>query len=340
MTKKSRPWNRKKRKALPLTGYLKAVSIRKSSLADRESSLAFWMLAPTFVVVSVIVLFPVIWNIWLSFKPVGLADLRGESLLRFNLTFQNYLKVIADPEFPSLCLTTLVYATAGAGVSILLGLAAALLVHGNIPGRALIRGIFISPYIAPVVAVAFTWSFILDPQLGVLNWLGVEKGLISQPIPFFSQRWWGVNVLGLEFKLPLALLSVIAFEGWRYFPFAFLFLLARLQAIPDELQSAAAVDGATPFQRFFHITLPQLYMVLANLFLFRFIWTFNKFDDIFLLTRGQAGTKVLTIKVYDYAFGEFNIGAGSAVAMILFLVLSLFLVIYFRWIMKEAQSFL
>lgn len=135
--------------------------------------------------------------------------------------------------------------------------------------------------------------------------------------------------------MPLALTSVILFEGWRYFPFAFLFILARLQAIPDELYQAASVDGASPFQRFFHITLPQLASVLSTLFLFRFIWTFNKFDDIFLLTRGQAGTKVLTIKVYDYAFGEFDIGASSAVAMVLFGVLLVFLVIYFRWMVKE-----
>ena len=88
------------------------------------------------------------------------------------------------------------------------------------------------------------------------------------------------------------------------------------------------------------ITLPQLYLVLANLFLFRFIWTFNKFDDIFLLTRGQAGTKVLTVKVYDYAFGEFDIGASSAVAMVLSGVLAIFLIVYLRWMAKESQSFL
>jgi multiple sugar transport system permease protein len=131
---------------------------------------------------------------------------------------------------------------------------------------------------------------------------------------------------------------VILFEGWRYFPFAFLFILARLQGVPDALYQAAAVDGATPLQRFRHITLPQLGTVLATLFLFRFIWTINKFDDIFLLTRGQAGTKVLTIKVYDYAFGEFDIGAGSAVAMVLFGILAVFLIVYFRWTNRAAGA--
>jgi multiple sugar transport system permease protein len=251
------------------------------------------------------------------------------------LTLQNFRKVFGDPDFLPVLRTTLIYTIAGSAFSVLLGLIAAFLVHGRFPGRGLVRGFFISPYIAPVVAVAFTWSFVLDPQLGVVNWYGVSKGFMSQPIPFLSQKWWSLDLLGMQIRVPLALISVIFFEGWRYFPFAFLFILARLQAIPHELNQAASVDGASPFQRFFHITLPQLTTVLTTLFLFRFIWTMNKFDDIFLLTRGQAGTRVLAIEVYDYAFGEFDIGASSAAAMVLFGLLSVFLIIYFRWLSKE-----
>ena len=309
--------------------------MRKGSLLDNEARLAFWLLAPTFAIVMAIVLFPVIWNVWLSLKPIGLGDLRGGSLTDFNLTLGNFRKVLTDPEFVPALFVTLVYTVGGSLVSIFLGLTAALLVLGEFPGRNVIRGIFLTPYIAPVVAVTFTWSFILDPQLGVFNWFAVKHGVIHQPIAFLSQRWMTFSVLGYSFKVPLALLSVIAFEGWRYFPFAFLFILARLQAVPKGLYEAASVDGATPFQRFFKITLPQLWTVLSALFLFRFIWTFNKFDDIFLLTRGQAGTKVLPIKVYDYAFGEFDIGASSAVSIVLFGVLSVFLAIYFVWMQKE-----
>jgi len=310
---------------------------RTSALFNKESKLAFWMLFPTFIIVFAFILFPVIWNLWLSLKPVSLQDLRGHSLLRFNLTLENYWKVFGDPEFLPVLVTTLIYTFSGSILSVLLGLVGALLVQGKFPGRNFIRGLFLSPYVAPVVAVTFTWSFILDPQLGALNWFAMEQGLLSQPIPFLSQRWFELDMVGATLRIPLALTSVILFEGWRYFPFAFLFILARLQAIPDELYQAASVDGASPFQRFFYITLPQLATVLSTLFLFRFIWTINKFDDIFLLTRGQAGTKVLTIKVYDYAFGEFNIGASSAVAMVLFGILSVFLLIYFRWIAKEGE---
>jgi multiple sugar transport system permease protein len=305
-------------------------------LLDRERRLAFWMLTPAFAVVSALVVLPVVWNFWLSLKPVMLADLRARTLFDLNLTLANFRKVLGDPGFGAVLLSTLAYTVGGSGLSILLGLAAALLVRAEFPGRAVMRGLLISPYIAPVVAVAFTWSFILDPQLGVVNWLALDRGLIQTPIPFLSGRWIELP-LWPGARLPLALLSVIFFEGWRYFPFAFLFILARLQSIPEELYHAAAVDGASPVQRFIHITVPQLTTVLATLFLFRFIWTINKFDDIFLLTRGQAGTEVMTIRIYEYAFGEFNIGAGSAVAVILFGVLAIFLFVYFRWILREGE---
>jgi multiple sugar transport system permease protein len=304
---------------------------RPASLQQKEGRLAFWMLAPGVVIVAVLVIFPVIWNFWLSLTPVTLADLRGRSLFELGLTLDNFRRVLGDPDFTAVLITTLAYTLGGSLLSVLLGLAAALLVWDKFPGRALVRGLLISPYIAPVVAVAFTWSFLLDPQLGLVNRLALDRGLMLAPIPFFSGRW--IEIAG--FRLPLALLSVIFFEGWRYFPFAFLFILARLQGIPEEFYHAAAVDGAGPIRRFLHITIPQLATVIVTLFLFRFIWTINKFDDIFLLTRGQAGTEVMTIRIYDYAFGAFDIGAGSAAAVILFGILTVFLALYLRLILHD-----
>jgi multiple sugar transport system permease protein len=310
---------------------------RTTTLLEKESRLAFWMLLPAFAVVFLFIVFPALWNIWLSLKPVSLADLRGPGLYGFDFTTDNFRLVFSDPDFFGILSATLIYTFGGAFLSILLGLAASLLVNTEFRGRGLIRGLLISPYIAPVVAVTFTWSFLLDPQLGVLNWLAVDAGLIKSPIAFFSQRWLDIKIFEMTLRVPLALISVIFFEGWRYFPFAFLFILARLQSISEELYQAASVDGATPLQKFRYITVPQLLPTLGILFLFRSIWTINKFDDIFLLTGGQAGTKVLTIKVYEYAFGRSNIGAGSAAAMVLFAILLLFIVLYFRWIQKENE---
>jgi len=131
---------------------------------------------------------------------------------------------------------------------------------------------------------------------------------------------------------------VILFEGWRYFPFAFLFILARLQAIPAELDEAAMVDGATLSQRFWYVTLPQLRGVFSVLFLLRFIWTFNKFDDIFLLTGGAAGTQVITVKIIEWLRGRGDIGAAAALGLVLAAILMVLLFVYFRWFYEEDEA--
>ena len=146
-------------------------------------------------------------------------------------------------------------------------------------------------------------------------------GEIKQPINFFGQRTVEVGLFGHHFNLPLALSMVILFEIWRYFPLSFLFILARMQSIPKDVYEAAEMDGASPLQQFWFLSLPNILGILAILFLLRFIWTFNKFDDIFLLTGGNAGTRTLTVNVYEQAFAISNLGAGAAVASVVFVIL-------------------
>ena len=174
---------------------------------------------------------------------------------------------------------------------------------------------------APVIAVAFSWVVLFDPFSGVINHLLIEMGEIKQPINFFGQRTVEVGLFGHKFNLPLALSMVILFEIWRYFPLSFLFILARMQAIPKDVYEAAEMDGASPLQQFWFLSLPNIVGILAILFLLRFIWTFNKFDDIFLLTGGNAGTRTLTVNVYEQAFAISNLGAGAAVASVVFVIL-------------------
>ena len=297
---------------------------RPATLARKEQRLAYILLGPPSLIVLALILFPVLWNIWLAFHKVRLLDLRRFAWWELEATLNNFIKIFMHHDLWPALRATVLYCSGGTLLALLMGLAAAMMVHGRFRGRGLVRGAFLIPYIAPIVAVAFAWRFILDPR-GVLmaGLLGAE--ILDQPINLLSQRPW-------------AMICLIAFEGWRYFPFDFLFILARLQAIPEVLYEAAVVDGATPLKKFTHITLPQLKLVLATLFLLRFMWTFNKFDDVFLVTRGTAGTRVLTIKVYDFLIGEFNVGAGAAMALVLFAVLGLFLWVYLRWVMRPAEE--
>ena len=395
-------------------------------LARREARLAWGLLAPTMISVALVVVMPLLAIFWISFKPIGLADLRPpvavirESLrgsgddLRveyrvrnssqdiaisgvtltdtipddlsltgalpdpcvvdgailfcdfgtlepgynerfriaatatdadameeaaegsepsvtgsapsvltdFTFTFENFTRIFDGDEFWGVLGVTLFYTVFGTVGALLVGLFAALLLNKSFRGQGILRGLYLFPYVAPIIAVAFSWLILFDPFSGSANALLLQMGVTDEAINFFGER-------------PLALIMVTVFEIWRYFPLSFLFILARMQSIDTDMYEAADMDGASPFQQFWYLSLPQLLGILSVLFLLRFIWTFNKFDDIFLLTGGNAGTRTLTVNVYEQAFAISNIGAGAAVAVVIFLCLLTFALFFFRFVSRE-----
>ncbi len=256
-------------------------------------------------------------------------------LTNSEFTFDNFINVFNSREFWSVFWVTIAYTVFGTGGALVLGLFAAQLLNKQFAGRSILRGLFLFPYVAPVIAVAFTWLILLDPFSGTFNAVLQKMNIAQEGINFFGSRTVPVTFFGITFEFPLALATVIAFEAWRYFPLSFLFILARMQSISSDMYEAAEVDGATPLQQFWHISLPQLIGILSTLFLLRFIWTFNKFDDIFLLTGGAAGTRTLTVDVYEQGFALSNLGAGAAVAVVIFFMLLIFAIVYFRFVHRE-----
>jgi multiple sugar transport system permease protein len=306
------------------------------TLAQREARLAYLLLAIPVLVILALVILPLGWNILLSFREIRLIELRDVNFFSTDLTLRNYEKVVGGRNFWPLLRTTFIYAFFGTALPILMGLAAAMLARDVFIGRPLFRAAMLLPYIAPVVAVSFVWTVMLNTQYGIVNYWLDELGF--QRLSFLSQRSATVNLFGWELEWPVALSMVILFQGWRYFPFAFLFFLARLQSIPEELYEAAKVDGATLTQRFRHITMPELRFVMGTLILLRFIWTFNKFEDVFLLTGGAAGTQILTVDIYNWLFGRSDVGAAAALSIVLALILAVLLFIYFRWFFAEEGA--
>ncbi|MDW3847768.1 sugar ABC transporter permease [Micromonospora sp. BRA006-A] len=297
---------------------------RPLTLRRRESRAGLALVAPTLLVVVAVIGIPIVWTVVLAFQRVRLATLRKTGLFG-ELTLDNIDRVLHTPGFADTLWTTVLYSVGGTAGSIVVGLAAALAVRGPFRGRTLVRASMLLPYVAPVVAMTFVWQVMLDPQLGIVNDWGRRFLGWDQPVPFLSQE-------------STALWTVIAFEAWRYFPFAFLFLLARLQAVPGELEEAARVDGATPTQRFRHILLPQLWPVIALIGVLRFIMTFNKFDDVYLLTGGAAGTEVVSVRVYQFLTARTDIGAAAAQAVVLAVVLLVFVAIYLRFFGARRES--
>jgi multiple sugar transport system permease protein len=305
---------------------------RWQSLQAQEVRRAWLLILPTALIVFGVVLFPAIFSVWISFHKVGLKEL-GNVLEAEFVGLDNYRAVINDFAFKyqglqswGAAVTSIVYSLISTFVTIVFGLIAALALNRPFRARGVTRAIFLFPYVAPIVSVAFVWRWILDPRpSGVVNDILMRLGLIDVPQAYLAERG-------------LALAIVILFTAWRYFPFAMLMILARLQAIDRTLYEAADVDGAGEWGKFWHITIPELRYVLGAIFLLRLIWTFNKFDDIWLLTGGGFGTNVLPVLTYQFSFKMNNFGKGAANAMILLLILIVFLVIYIGVVMRRADE--
>jgi ABC-type sugar transport system permease subunit len=302
-----------------------AVPGRGRTKAARENRDGLAMVLPTAVLVVAVVVVPVLWNVVLSFQRLTLVDIRDAGIFQ-QATLDNFTRVFTGSGFWSSILTTVIYSVCATGGSILVGLVLALALRRPFHGRGLVRAVLLLPYVAPVVAVAFVWQVMLNPQYGVLNVWGQQLLGWERPIDFLGRS-------------PYALTTVIVFEIWRYFPFALLFLSARLVAVPRELEEAAVMDGASLLQRYRYVVLPQLLPVVALLSVLRLIMTFNKFDDVFLLTGGGAGTQVAAVRVYDTLTGRFDVGGAAAQALVLaaFLAVSLFVYVRF-FVRREVQS--
>jgi multiple sugar transport system permease protein len=305
---------------------------RWRSIEAQEARLAWFLILPTALIVFGVVLFPAIFSIWISFHDVGLKELGNVFQAEF-VGLDNYRAVVQDFAFKfqglqswGAAVTSVVYSIISTVVTIFVGLVASLLLNRRFRARGLARAVFLFPYVAPIVSTAFVWRWILDPRpSGVLNDILMGLGLIDLPRAYLAQRG-------------LALVLVVVFTAWRYFPFAMLMILARLQAIDRTLYEAADVDGAGEWAKFWYVTIPELRYVLGALFLLRLIWTFNKFDDIWLLTGGGFGTNVLPVLTYQFSFKMNDFGKGAANAMILLLILIVFLVLYIGVFMRRVEE--
>ena len=310
----------------------------RGTRARRDSRAGLALVSPTIIVVLVIVVLPVLWALILSFQRIRLLGIRRLDILGGEYTLRNYDLLLNSQDFLEAAKNTLLYSVFGTMGAIVLGLTAALLVRRSFRGRGLVRGILLLPYVAPVVALAFIWQVLLSPQLGVVNAFGTDVLGWDQPIPFLSQEEGTITIFGISIGVPTALLMVILFEAWKSFPFAFLFILARLQAVSGDIEEAARVDGATPTQTFRHIILPQLMGVIALIAVLRFIWTFNAFDEIYLLTGGGAGTEVLATQVYTLLQARSDVGASAAVAMFMAGVLAILLLVYLKFFGERERE--
>jgi multiple sugar transport system permease protein len=228
----------------------------------------------------------------------------------------NFVALAGQQRFWNAFGNNMLYTGACVFFQTVIGIGVALILHNNFPGRNLVRGATIVPYIIPSVVVAITWRWMLQPQLGIMNAMLRSVGLPAV-------EWFSVN---------MAMPTMVLISTWTWMPFVALVFLAALQTVPDELYESATIDGANWRQRFTNITLPVLKPAVAIIILLRGIWMFNKFDQIWLLTGGGPlqTTETLPILTYLKTFSLNRVGEGTALVTLSLVVTLIGTMIYFR----------
>jgi multiple sugar transport system permease protein len=285
-----------------------------SPLERAEARFGWKLVAPTIVILSLLILYPLIYNVYLSFFDV---QLNGDKLF---VGFNNYSKLLSNPDYYAAIWTTTLYLLGTVIGTTVLGLAMALLLRDPFKGRGLVNAAIMLPYVAPVISVVFGWQFLFDPISGVVNYLLVDV------LHLWSER---SNLIG---DPDSALGVVILFDIWKHAPIAYMLILSKLVSISRDQYEAASIDGYGPIGRFFHVTLPELHFILATVVLLRLIWNLNRFEDVFLLA---PNVETLPIFTYYQAFtGVIDQGLAAATSVIQLGVLCVFMWFYIKKIMK------
>ena len=282
------------------------------SLDARYGLLGALLIAPTVLVFCAVIVYPLVSAIYLGLFSIYTPTMEGEWV-----GLDNYRRLLASGEFWRSLANNLIWTAGTLTLQIVFGILVALMLHRNLAFRALARSLVLFPYFLSTVVAVLVWRWIFNDLYGVLNHLLMWAGIVDLPVD-----WLG--------SMPNAMISLIFVGAWKYFPFVVIAVLARLQAIPDELYEAASIDGAGAWARFTDVTLPQLRDVLVVVVLLRTIWDFKEFDLIYLLTGGGPiiGTQTLPLMVYKEAFALNQMGGASAVAVLMMLIMLLFMSLY------------
>jgi len=237
---------------------------------------------------------------------------------------RNYYPLLS-PDFLLVLARTILWVVVSVGAATIAGFLLAVLLDKPIRGRTLFRMIVVLPWIFPESLVAVMWKWTLHPGYGLLNSALVSAGVVDQGVNFFSAS--------------TALITCLAVNIWRLTPFIFLAALAALQAVPQEIEQAAKIDGATPFQVLRHIKFPMVSPVLWTSAVILSAWTLVNFDLIFVLTGGGPNrvTEVIGISIYRAGFQRFDLGLASAMATATILVVMCFGYLYVKATVKDAR---
>lgn len=308
-----------------MAGSIAAAPPRKRKRRNGERRLAFWLLLPAILAVFGIILYPLYRTVLISLFEVKSAVAVDPPFIGLG----NFQEALSSPGLWSATGRTLYFTLVSTGIELVLGFLVAWLLNKKFRGRWIVQALIILPWALPTIVNAAMWKGIYNAQYGALNGLLSQLGLIDQ-----YQVWLADPFLSLNL--------VIIADAWKTTPLVAIFLLAGLTAIPSEIYEAARVDRAGPIRSFFSMTLPLLAPSIALVLVLRTVEAIKVFDIIYAMTRGGPANGTQTISYYAYvtAFSEQNYGLGSAIALIVLLIVLVLSTVYLRLMRRSEMSML
>lgn len=283
----------------------------------------YMLIFPSAIVFLIVSIYPLLTGIMLSFQNSSLY--KGDEKKFVGL--KNIITILtSDAEFRSDLLFTVIYTIGIVVIAYITGLVFSLLLNTDVPCRTLFRVLILIPWVISPAVSSMSWSWLLSDQYGFFNNFLKSIGVIDKSILFLADK-------------TLAKIMVIIIGAWRNFPFITVSLLAGLQGISKDYYEAADIDGANKFQRFRYVTFPHLKNVSIITITLVSIWTFNNFDNIYMLTKGgpAQSTEVLSILAYNNAFFRGNISYASAMATVMLVIMLIASGVYFKVSMERSE---
>jgi multiple sugar transport system permease protein len=271
-----------------------------------QTYVAYALIAPAALYIILIVAWPLLETIRLSFTNSSLA---GEDYVGL----ENYQKMFSSKKFNGIVTRTFVWMFFSVSLKLIIGLIGAVLLNANLKGRSIFRVLVMPPWVVPIAIGMLGWLWLYNGYFGIIAGVGMRTGILDGPFGFLAYK-------------QSAFISTIVADVWVGTPMVTVFFLAAMQGVPRDLYEAAYCDGASRWDRFFKITLPQITPVIITMSLLSAIWTFNSFEIIWILTEGgpRGATTTLIIDTYKQALGNYKFGRGAARAVVVMILLMLF----------------
>lgn len=290
----------------------KSINKKRSNYRRKHNLAGMAFSIPVIIFLLVFVLYPVIYNVWLSFTDTSLLKSTSEFV-----GLDNYIRIFQNELFKKYFWNTCVWTFWSVLGQLLLGLALALLISRPIKGGTALRSFLLIPYVVPAVALALVTKWTMNSDYGIISYWLQQAGLLEAR----------QSLLALEGP---AMWVVIILNIWRSYPFPMLIYWAAIKSVDKEIIEAARVDGASGRKVFLHIIMPELKNTTIVLAVLRIVWTATYYDLIYMVTGGgpAGSTTHLPILIYQSSFGSFQIGYASAISMILGVVMFVCIIIY------------